>query len=48
MAEQPLRPGGRYLVKHTSRNATAIVDEIEDLVDVQTLERGPSRPRSWR
>ena len=42
MAEEPLRAGGRYLVKHTSRGATAIVEEIEDLVDVQTLERtGP-------
>jgi sulfate adenylyltransferase large subunit len=39
MAEQPLRPGGRYLVKHTSRIATAMVDRIEDLLDVHTLER---------
>jgi sulfate adenylyltransferase large subunit len=42
MAEEPLRPGGRYLVKHTSRGATAIVEEIQNVVDVQTLERtGP-------
>jgi bifunctional enzyme CysN/CysC len=42
MAEEPLRAGARYLVKHTSRGATAVVEEIEDLVDVQTLERtGP-------
>jgi sulfate adenylyltransferase large subunit len=39
MTEQPLRPGGRYLLKHTSRFATAIVQRIEDLVDVHTLER---------
>jgi sulfate adenylyltransferase subunit 1 (EFTu-like GTPase family) len=39
MAEQPLRPGGRYVLKHTSRNATAIVDAIEDVVDVHTLQR---------
>jgi sulfate adenylyltransferase large subunit len=39
MTEQPLRPGSRYVVKHTSRNATAIVDEIDDVVDVHTLER---------
>ncbi|MGH2903604.1 MAG: sulfate adenylyltransferase subunit 1 [Solirubrobacteraceae bacterium] len=39
MAEQPLRPGGRYLVKHTTRDATAIVDGILDLVDVHTLQR---------
>jgi sulfate adenylyltransferase large subunit len=39
MAEQPLRPGSRYVLKHTSRTATAIVDSIEDIVDVHTLER---------
>jgi sulfate adenylyltransferase large subunit len=39
MAEQPLRPGSRYVLKHTSRMATAIVDSIEDIVDVHTLER---------
>jgi sulfate adenylyltransferase large subunit len=44
MAEQPLRPGGRYLIKHTSRSATAIVEEIGDLVDVHTLERAEPPP----
>ncbi|HEY2633022.1 MAG TPA: sulfate adenylyltransferase subunit CysN [Solirubrobacteraceae bacterium] len=39
MAEQPLRPGGRYIVKHTTREVTAIVDELRDHVDVHTLER---------
>jgi small GTP-binding protein len=39
MAERPLRPGGRYVIKHTSRSATAILDEITDVVDVHTLER---------
>jgi sulfate adenylyltransferase subunit 1 (EFTu-like GTPase family) len=39
MAEQPLQSGSRYLLKHTSRNATAVVEGIEDLVDVHTLER---------
>jgi sulfate adenylyltransferase large subunit len=39
MAEQPLRPGGRYVIKHTAREATAVVDEIEDVVDVDSLER---------
>ena len=39
MAERPLRAGGRYLLKQTTRSATAIVDEIEDLLDVHTLER---------
>jgi len=41
MAEQPLRPGSRYLLKHTTRAATAIVDAIEDVVDMHTLERIP-------
>ncbi len=39
MTNTPLRPGGRYLLKHTSRMATAIVDRIEDVVDVHTLAR---------
>jgi sulfate adenylyltransferase subunit 1 (EFTu-like GTPase family) len=39
MTDKPLRPGGRYVLKHTSRSATAIVDRIEDRVDVHTLQR---------
>jgi sulfate adenylyltransferase subunit 1 (EFTu-like GTPase family) len=39
MADRPLRAGGRYVLKHTSRTATAIVDGIDDLVDVHTLQR---------
>ena len=39
MADAPLRAGGRYLLKQTSRTATAIVDQIEDTVDVHTLQR---------
>jgi bifunctional enzyme CysN/CysC len=39
MAERPLRAGSRYVLKHTSRNATAVVDAIEDVIDVHTLER---------
>jgi sulfate adenylyltransferase large subunit len=37
--ERPLRPGGRYVIKHTARTGTAIVDELLDVVDVHTLER---------
>jgi sulfate adenylyltransferase subunit 1 len=40
--ERPLRVGGRYVVKHTTRNATAIVDALGDRVDVHTLERVPA------
>ena len=39
MSEHSLRSGGRYVLKHTTRSATAIVDQIEDRVDVHTLER---------
>jgi bifunctional enzyme CysN/CysC len=39
MADAPLRAGGRYVLKHTSRHATAVIDAIEDLVEVHTLER---------
>jgi bifunctional enzyme CysN/CysC len=39
MGEAPLRPGGRYSIKHTSRSASAIVDTLHDRVDVHTLER---------
>jgi sulfate adenylyltransferase large subunit len=39
MSESSLRPGGRYTLKHTTRTATAIVDQISDRVDVHTLER---------
>ncbi len=40
MTDQPLRRGGRYLVKHTTREVTAVVDELCDHVNVHTLERG--------
>jgi sulfate adenylyltransferase subunit 1 (EFTu-like GTPase family) len=40
--ERPLRAGGRYVIKHTTRTATAIVDELGDRVDVSTLERVPA------
>jgi sulfate adenylyltransferase large subunit len=39
MSDSALRAGGRYAVKHTTRMASAIVDEIVDRVDVHTLER---------
>jgi sulfate adenylyltransferase large subunit len=39
---EPLRPGGRYAIKHTSQTATAIVDSLIDRVNVDTLEREPA------
>jgi sulfate adenylyltransferase large subunit len=44
MADAPLRAGGRYLLKQTSRIATAIVDGIEDTVEVHTLQRTTAPP----
>ncbi len=41
MSEQPMRPGGRYAIHHTTRAAKAIVDRLEYRVDVNTLERDP-------
>ena len=37
----PLRPGNRYVLKHTTRDAAAIIVELIDRVDVETLERRP-------
>jgi sulfate adenylyltransferase large subunit len=39
MTDAPLRPGARYIVKHTTREVRAVVDELCDHVDVHTLER---------
>jgi sulfate adenylyltransferase large subunit len=42
MSEQPLRPAGRYVIKHTTRTARAVVKELEHRVDVNTLEHVPA------
>ena len=39
---QPLRVGGRYLLKHTTRTVRAVVRELEYRVDVNTLEHLPA------
>jgi sulfate adenylyltransferase large subunit len=39
MSEEPMRPGGRYAIHHTTRSAKAIVDKLEYRVDVNTLDR---------
>jgi bifunctional enzyme CysN/CysC len=41
-ADRPLRPGSRYLLKHLTHTAEASVDAILDIVDVQSLDRGPA------
>jgi sulfate adenylyltransferase large subunit len=38
MSEEPLRPGGRYAIKHTTRSARAIIDELEYRVDINTFD----------
>jgi sulfate adenylyltransferase large subunit len=39
MSEEPMRPGGRYVIHHTTRSAKAIIDKLEYRVDVNTLDR---------
>jgi bifunctional enzyme CysN/CysC len=38
MADEPLTARSRYAIKHTTRDARAIVDEVVDRVDVHTLK----------
>jgi sulfate adenylyltransferase large subunit len=38
MAEKPLEPRAKVLVKHTTRHVRAIVDELVSKVDIETLE----------
>jgi sulfate adenylyltransferase subunit 1 (EFTu-like GTPase family) len=42
MVDQPLRQGGRYAIKHTTRWARAMVAELEYRLDVNTLGRDDS------
>jgi bifunctional enzyme CysN/CysC len=42
MADRPLQAGGRYAIKHTTRSARAVIDEIEHRVDVNTLGHEPA------
>ena len=52
MCEEPLRPGSRYSIKHTTHSARAIVEEVEYKIDVNTLahertgELDPQRDRA--
>ena len=43
MSDQPLRPAGRYVIKHTTRTARAVVKELEHRVDVNTLDHVPAK-----
>jgi bifunctional enzyme CysN/CysC len=37
MSERPLEPGAKLLVKHTTRTARAVVDELLSVVEIETL-----------
>ncbi|KFA88584.1 sulfate adenylyltransferase subunit 1 [Archangium violaceum] len=39
MVEQPLRPGAKLALKHTTRSARALVKDIQYRIDVNTLHR---------
>jgi sulfate adenylyltransferase large subunit len=45
MSERPLEPRSRLAVKHTTRNARAVVEELVSVVDMDTLEDRPSPER---
>jgi bifunctional enzyme CysN/CysC len=39
MVDEPLREGGRYAIKQTTRTCRTVVDEVRYKVDVNTLHR---------
>ncbi len=43
MTDGPLRAGGRYLIKHTTRSARAVVQELEHRLDVNSLCHEPAQ-----
>jgi sulfate adenylyltransferase subunit 1 (EFTu-like GTPase family) len=45
MAERPLEPRARLVVKHTTRSVRAVADELLSLVDMHTLEDGAAPER---
>jgi sulfate adenylyltransferase large subunit len=42
MADAPLRPGGRYAIKHATHTARAIIDTLDDRVELDALQREPA------
>jgi sulfate adenylyltransferase subunit 1 len=43
MVEQPLRPGAKLAIKHTTRSARTLVKDIQYRIDVNTLHRDEER-----
>jgi len=39
LSEQPMRPRGKYVIKHTSREARAMLTDLQYRLDVNTLHR---------
>jgi sulfate adenylyltransferase large subunit len=39
MVDEPMRPGARYQLRHTTRSVRAVVDDLRYRVDVNTLHR---------
>jgi bifunctional enzyme CysN/CysC len=42
MGDEPLRCGGRYLVKHATNAVPGVVDAIDDRLDIHSLQREPA------
>jgi bifunctional enzyme CysN/CysC len=45
MAERPLEPRTRVVVKHTTRTVRAIVEQLHSVVDIHALEDTPDPER---
>jgi bifunctional enzyme CysN/CysC len=39
MAEEPMRPGAKYAIKHTTRSARALIKDLRYRLDINTLHR---------
>jgi sulfate adenylyltransferase large subunit len=42
MSDRPLTPGSRYVIRHTTREAIALVDAIVHRIDIHTFGTGPA------
>jgi len=42
MSDRPLTQGSRYVIRHTTREALAVVDAIVHRVDIHTFDTGPA------
>jgi sulfate adenylyltransferase subunit 1 (EFTu-like GTPase family) len=45
MTGQPLVARGRYIVRHTTREVKAVVDEVVHKIDMHSMEADPSADR---